>query len=119
MGKNWQKTGSTNKDLYLSKPRLTTRGVENIALLEEPSVNQTDSGRLDTKPTTLNQDQEKDDNEIKEIPMLTMMLVAWEASTETTLTPTNATNIFIPVGQMIPKADYATKEKSQHTPVSP
>ena len=39
--------------------------------------------------------------------MLTMMLVAWEASTETTLTPTNATNIFIPAGQMIPKADYA------------
>ena len=40
--------------------------------------------------------------------MLTMMLVAWEASTDTTLTPTNATNIFIPVGEMIPKADYAT-----------
>ena len=57
-----RKTGSTNKDLYLGEPRLTTRGVENNALLEDPSVNQTDSGRLDTKPTTLNQDQEKDDN---------------------------------------------------------
>ena len=44
---------------------MTTRGVENIALLEEVSVNQTDSGRLDTKPTTLNQDQEKDDNQIE------------------------------------------------------
>ena len=50
-----RKTGS-NKDLYLSEPRLTTRGVENIALLEEVSVNQTDSGRLDTIPTTLLQD---------------------------------------------------------------
>ena len=40
--------------------------------------------------------------------MLTMILLAWEASTETTLTPTNATNIFIPVGKIIPKADYAT-----------
>ena len=60
-----RKNGSTNKDLYLSEPRLTTRGVENIALFEEPSVNQTDSGRLDTKPTTLNQDQEKDDNQIE------------------------------------------------------
>ena len=35
---------------------------------------------------------------------LTMMLVAWEATTETT----NATNIFIPIGEMIPKADYVT-----------
>ena len=60
-----RKTGSTNKDLYLSEPRLTTRGIENITLLEEVSVNQTDSGRLDTKPTTLNQDQEKDDNQIE------------------------------------------------------
>ena len=60
-----KKTGSNNKDLYLSEPRLTTRGVENIALLEEASVNQTDSGRLDTIPTTLHRDQEKDDNQIE------------------------------------------------------
>ena len=40
--------------------------------------------------------------------MLTMTLIAWQASTETTLTSTNATNIFIPVGQMIFGADYAT-----------
>ena len=60
-----KKTGSNNKDLYLSEPRLTTRGVENIALLEEPSVNQTDSGRLDTKTNTLNQNQDKDDNQIE------------------------------------------------------
>ena len=60
-----RKTDSTNKDLYLSEPRLTTRGVGNIALLEEPSVNQTDSGRLDTKTNTLNQNQEKDDNQIE------------------------------------------------------
>ena len=40
--------------------------------------------------------------------MLTMTLIAWQASTETTLTSTNATNIFIPVGEMIPRADYAT-----------
>ena len=59
-----RKTGS-NKDLYLSEPRLTTRGVENIALLEEVSVNQIDSGRLDTIPTTLHQDQEKDDNQME------------------------------------------------------
>ena len=59
-----RKTGS-NKDLCQSEPKLTTRGVENIALLEYPSVNQTDSGRLDTKPTTRNQDQEKDDNQIE------------------------------------------------------
>ena len=37
-----------------------------------------------------------------------MTLIAWQASTETTLTSTNATNIFIPVGQMIFGADYAT-----------
>ena len=60
-----RKIGSTNKDVYLSEPRLTTRGVENIALLEEVSVNQTDSGRLDTIPTTLHQDQEKYDNHIE------------------------------------------------------
>ena len=57
-----RKTGP-NKDLYLSEPKLTTRGVENIALLEEALVNQTDSGRLDTIPTTLHQDQ--DDNQIE------------------------------------------------------
>ena len=57
-----RKTGS-NKDLYLSAPKLTTRGVENIALLEEALVNQTGSGRLDTIPTTLQQDQ--DDNQIE------------------------------------------------------
>ena len=34
-------------------------------MLEDPSVNQTDSGKLDTKPTTLNQCQEKDDNQIE------------------------------------------------------
>ena len=55
-----RKTGSTDKDLYLSKPRLTTRGVENIALLEEPSVNQIDSERLD-----LPNDQENDDNQVE------------------------------------------------------
>ena len=44
-----RKTGSTNKDLYLSEPRLTTRGAENIAVLEESSVNQTDSGKLNIK----------------------------------------------------------------------
>ena len=59
-----RKTGS-NKDLYLCVPKLTTRGVENIALLEEALVNQTDSGRLDTIPTTLHQDQEKDDNQME------------------------------------------------------
>ena len=57
-----KKTGS-NKDLYLGEPKLTTRGVKNIALLEEALVNQTDSGRLDTIPTTLHQDQ--DDNQIE------------------------------------------------------
>ena len=60
-----RKTGS-NKDLYLSEPKLTTRGVENIALLEEALVNQTGSGRLDTIPTTLHQDQ--DDNQIEGDP---------------------------------------------------
>ena len=60
-----RENGSTNKDLYLSEPRLTTRGVENIALLEEVSVNQTDSRGLDTIPTTLHQYQEKDDNQIE------------------------------------------------------
>ena len=58
------KTGF-NKDLYLGEPKLTTRGVENIALLEEALVNQTDSGRLDTTSNTLHQDQEKDDNQME------------------------------------------------------
>ena len=58
-----KKTGSNNKELCLSEPRLTTRGVENIALLEEALVNQTNSGRLDTTP--LHQDQEKDDNQME------------------------------------------------------
>ena len=56
-----KKTGSNNKELCLSEPRLTTRGVENIALLEEALVNQTNSGRLDTTPNTLHHDQEKND----------------------------------------------------------
>ena len=60
-----KETGSNNKDIYLSEPRLTTRGVENIALLEEALVNQTNSGRLDTTPNTLNQNQEKDDNQME------------------------------------------------------
>ena len=59
-----KKTGF-DKDLYLTEPKLTTRGVENIALLEEALVNQSDSGRLETIPTTLYQDQEKDDNQIE------------------------------------------------------
>ena len=50
-----KKTGSNNKELCLSEPRLTTRGV----------VNQTNSGRLDTTPNTLHQDQEKDDNQME------------------------------------------------------
>ena len=54
------KTGSTDKDLYLGEPRLTTRGVENIALLEEPSVNRIDSERLD-----LPNYQENDDNQVE------------------------------------------------------
>ena len=44
---------------------MTTRGFENIALLEEALVNQTGSGRLDTIPTTLHQDQGKDDNQME------------------------------------------------------
>ena len=59
------KTGYNNKELCLSEPRLTTRGVENIALLEEALFNQTNSGRLDTTPNTLHQDQEKDDNQME------------------------------------------------------
>ena len=54
-----------DKDLYLSEAKLTTRSVENIALLKEALVNQTDSGRLDTTPNTLHQDQEKDDNQME------------------------------------------------------
>ena len=57
-----KKTGF-DKDLYLSESKLTTRGVANISLLEEALVNQTDSGRLDTIPSTIHQDQ--DDNQIE------------------------------------------------------
>ena len=60
-----KQTGSNNKELCFNEPRLTTRGVENIALLEEALVNQTNSGRLDTTPNTLHQDQEKDDNQME------------------------------------------------------
>ena len=55
-----RKTGSTDKDLYLVEPRLTTRGVENIALLEEPSVNKIHSEKLD-----LPNDPKNDENQVE------------------------------------------------------